>query len=58
MVFEGAVNADRYLLTFINASHNAGAPIPAPAETYAYSERLKSAPFVHYADAVCGTACA
>jgi len=51
-VFEGAVNADRYLLTFVNANHNAGAPIPAPAETYAYSERLKSAPFVHYADAV------
>lgn len=51
-VFEGAVNADRYLLTFMNANHNAGAPIPAPAETYAYSERLKSAPFVHYADAV------
>ena len=51
-IFEGAVNADRYLLTFMNANHNAGAPIPAPAETYAYSERLKSAPFVHYADAV------
>lgn len=50
--FEGAVNADRHLLTFVNANHNAGAPIPAPAETYAYSERLKSAPFVHYADAV------
>ena len=51
-IFEGAVNADRYLLTFVNANHNAGAPVPAPAETYAYSERLKSAPFVHYADSV------
>ncbi len=50
--FEGAVHADRYLLTFINANHNAGAPIPAPVETYAYSERTKSYPFVHYADAV------
>lgn len=31
-IFEGAVNADRYLLTFINANHNAAAPMPAPAE--------------------------
>ena len=37
-IYQGAVNADRYLLTFINANHNAAAPIPAPAETYAYSE--------------------
>ena len=51
-IYEGAVNADRYLLTFINANHNAGAPIPPPAETYRYSETLKSFPFVHYADAV------
>ena len=51
-VFEGIVHADRYLLTFINANHNAGAPIPAPAETYAYSAAQKSYPFVHYADAV------
>jgi predicted dienelactone hydrolase len=36
----------------VNANHNAGAPIPAPAETYAYSETLKSFPFAHYADAV------
>jgi predicted dienelactone hydrolase len=51
-IYEGAVNADRYLLTYLNANHNAGAPIPAPAETYAYSETLKSFPFMHYADAV------
>ncbi len=51
-IFEGAVNADRYLLTFINANHNAGAPIPPPAETYRYSERLKGYAFAHYADAV------
>jgi len=54
-IFLGAVNADRYLLTFANASHNAAAPIPAPAETYAYSESLKSFPFAHYADAVWDT---
>jgi predicted dienelactone hydrolase len=51
-IYEQAVNADRYLLTFVNASHNAGAPIPAPAETYRYSERLKGYPFTHYADPV------
>ena len=55
-IYQGAVNADRYLLTFINANHNAAAPIPAPAETYAYSETLKSFPFAHYADAVWDTA--
>jgi len=51
-IFQQAINADRYLLTYINANHNAGAPIPAPAETYAYSDALKSYPFTHYADAV------
>jgi predicted dienelactone hydrolase len=54
-IYQQAVNADRYLLTFVNANHNAGAPIPAPAETYAYSETLKSYPFMHYADAVWDT---
>lgn len=33
-IFEAAVNADRYLLTFENASHNAAAPIPAPKESW------------------------
>ncbi len=54
-IYQGAVNADRYLLTFVNANHNAGAPIPAPIETYQYSTTLKSFPFVHYADAVWDT---
>jgi len=31
-IYEGAVNSDRYLLTFLGAGHNAGAPIPVPAE--------------------------
>jgi predicted dienelactone hydrolase len=46
-IFQGAVNADRYLLTFINAAHQAGAPIPAPLETYG-----SSSAFAHYADPV------
>jgi predicted dienelactone hydrolase len=33
-IFELAANADRYLLTFENASHNAAAPIPAPKESW------------------------
>jgi len=32
-IYQGSVNATRYLLTFDNANHNAGAPIPAPKET-------------------------
>jgi predicted dienelactone hydrolase len=54
-IYEAAENAERYLLTFLNAGHNAAAPIPAPEETYAYSEALKSFPFAHYADAVWDT---
>jgi predicted dienelactone hydrolase len=54
-LYEGSINATRYLLTFVNAGHNAGAPIPAPAETYAFSETLKLYPFAHYADPVWDT---
>jgi predicted dienelactone hydrolase len=54
-VFEGAVNADRYLLTFANAGHNAGAPIPAPAEVWA-ARGGQPAGFNHYADPVWDTA--
>ena len=54
-IYQGAVNADRYLLTFVNANHNAAAPIPAPAETYVPAETGKPAAFAHYADAVWDT---
>jgi predicted dienelactone hydrolase len=54
-IFQAAVNADRYLLTFINAGHNAGAPIPAPAETYVTAEPGRPAAFAHYADPVWDT---
>ncbi len=54
-IYQGAVNADRYLLTFLNANHNAAAPIPAPAETYVAAEAGKPAAFSHYADAVWDT---
>ncbi len=53
-IYEGAVNSDRYLLTFTGASHNAGAPIPAPDETWT-SHNGQPAGFSHYADPVWDT---
>jgi predicted dienelactone hydrolase len=54
-IYEGTINADTYLLTFENANHNAAAPMPAPAESWAKSEKLGWAPFDHYADPVWDT---
>jgi predicted dienelactone hydrolase len=54
-LYLGTTQADRYLLTFLNGSHNVGAPIPAPAEAYPYSDALKLFPFMHYADGVWDT---
>ncbi len=54
-IYQGAVNADRYLLTFLNANHNAAAPIPAPAETYAYSEAHALLPVHRTTPMRCGT---
>ena len=51
-IFEGSVNAPRFLLTFENANHNAGAPMPAPRETWLPVSTLKFIPAEHYADAV------
>lgn len=51
-IYEGSVNADRYLLTFENANHNAAAPIPAPAEAWTASG---GEPFGHYSDPVWDT---
>jgi len=48
-IFEGAVNADRSLLTFVNANHNAAAPIPAPSAAWA------TGTFDYYADPVWDT---
>jgi len=53
-IFQAATNADRYLLTFLNANHNAGAPIPAPEETYV-SKDGRPPGFTHYNDAVWDT---
>lgn len=55
-IFDAAVNADRYMLTFINAAHNAAAPIPAPAEVYGPTPTKGVNAFAHYADPVWDTA--
>ena len=55
-IYQAAVNADRYLLTFINANHNAAAPIPAPAEVLASAPTSTLNAYAHYADAVWDTA--
>jgi len=51
-MFEGAINADRYLLTFADAGHNAAAPYPAPREAI---EGPAQAAFGHHADPVWDT---
>lgn len=54
-IYAGAVSADRYLLTFVNAGHNAAAPYPAPAEVMTDPALPRASPFTHYADAVWDT---
>jgi predicted dienelactone hydrolase len=51
-LFEASVNAPRYLLTFENANHNAGAPMPAPAETWARVPHMPTPAAMHYTDPV------
>ena len=53
-LFEGTVNAERHLLTFVNAAHNAAAPYPAPVEVMG-TDGADSSPYTHYADAVWDT---
>jgi predicted dienelactone hydrolase len=54
-LYEGTVNADRYLLTFENANHNAAAPIPAPVESWQAADNANATSFNHYADPVWDT---
>ncbi len=48
-IFDNTVNADRYLLTFINGGHSVAAPIPMPVEILEDPERKGAG---HYSDAV------
>ena len=54
-IYQGAINADRYLLTFLNANHNAAAPYPAPRESYTNADPARPNSYAHYADAVWDT---
>lgn len=54
-LFEGTVNAERYLLTFVNANHNAAAPYPAPAEVTMRPRGDGPNAYAHYADPVWDT---
>jgi predicted dienelactone hydrolase len=52
LIFSESTGCTRHLLTYIDAAHNAGAPIPAPWEAWEPSPHLDFMPFDHYADAV------
>ena len=51
-IFTETTGTKRHLLTFENANHNAGAPMPSPKEGYQMVEGMDFAPFEHYADTV------
>ena len=55
LIFEQAVGVRRHLLTFEAAAHNAGAPVPAPVESWQPAAGLDFVPFDHYGDAVWDT---
>jgi predicted dienelactone hydrolase len=54
-IWQGTTMVDRALLTFENANHGAGAPMPAPEESYVYDETLGFNISEHYTDAVWDT---
>ena len=51
-IWQAAASVDRALLTYDNANHNAGAPMPPPEEGREVDADLGFAPYDHYADAV------
>ncbi|MFT5839430.1 MAG: putative dienelactone hydrolase [Flavobacteriales bacterium] len=51
-IWQGITKVERSLLTFVNANHSAGAPMPAPEESYVYNETLGFNISEHYTDAV------
>ena len=54
-IWKNATNVDRSLLTYDNANHNAGAPIPAPEESFKDDADLGFNVSEHYIDAVWNT---
>ena len=55
LIFDEVVAVERHLLTFVGAGHNAGAPIPAPVESWRAAPGLDFVPFEHYGDTVWDT---
>jgi predicted dienelactone hydrolase len=51
-LWQNAKNTERALLTYENANHSAGAPMPAPEESFYFSEELGFNVSEHYQDAV------
>ncbi len=55
-IWENASDLPHALLTYENAGHNAGAPMPAPTESYYFNEDKGFNISEHYTDAVWDTA--
>lgn len=55
-IWENTSDVETALLTFDNAGHNAGAPMPAPEESYYFNEDKGFNISEHYTDAVWNTA--
>ncbi|MDD9909768.1 MAG: dienelactone hydrolase [Ahrensia sp.] len=51
-IWQATTSVDRSLLTYNNANHNAGAPMPAPKEANRFDEALGFNLAEHYSDAV------
>ncbi|MGO4893089.1 alpha/beta hydrolase family protein [Flavobacterium sp. W21_SRS_FM6] len=51
-IWQGVKNAQRSLLTYDNANHNAGAVMPAPEESFVFDKDLGFNVSEHYIDAV------
>lgn len=55
-IWENVSGVETALLTYLNAGHNAGAPMPAPQESYYFSEDKGFNISEHYTDPVWNTA--
>ena len=55
-IWENASNLPHALLTYVNGGHNSGAPMPAPEESYYFSEDKGFNISEHYTDPVWDTA--
>ena len=54
-IWEGTTSVEAALLTYVNAGHNAAAPMPAPAESFYFSEDKGFNISEHYTDPVWDT---